>query len=359
MGLSVAAWWKLLARHQFRVDGGNWPGALFDLSFAVGNSALGILQRIAYGRAIARTTLTADPVFVVGHWRTGTTLLHELLALDPAMRSPTTYECLAPHHFLLTGGWLPRLTRFTLPRTRSFDPMRVAWESPQEDEFALCNLGLPSPYAAIAFPNDAVRDDDAHELEALSVDEQRRWRSGFETFLRQLTLCRPGRLLLKSPTHTFRAPLLTRMFPRSRWILLVRNPFEVYSSTVKLWRSLYETYGYQRPDFAGLDERVLATFARMHLRWEATRSCLPENGLVVVRYEDLVRDPVEILRRVYGELSLGEFAPREAAVRQYFADRADYRPNRHAVDPARADEIRHRWRTYFDQYGYDLETGQA
>jgi len=356
MGCSLGALFKILAGGGFRVDLASWPECLVDLLFASGNSAAGLLQCLTVGRSAARTELTADPIFILGHWRTGTTLLHELLALDPRLRVPTTYECLVPHHFLLTGGWLPRWIEFTLPRTRPPDKMRVAWNAPQEDELALVNLGVPSPYRTIAFPNNGPACDLWLELDALPAPQQRRWEHALVTLLRQLTYVRPGRLVLKSPTHTFRLPTLSRLFPQARWINLTRNPLDVFSSTVKLWRSMYQRYGYQQPRFEGLEEYVLATFERMHERLEATRPLAPAGALVDLRYEDLLAQPVEKIRNLYAALGLGDMDPVQPLIEQYFAERASYERNRHKLEPRWESAVRERWRPYFERYDYPLQS---
>jgi hypothetical protein len=348
---------RILASHRFRVDAAYWPECLVDLLFAAGNSALGAIQSVAYRQALSKVRLDGDPVFIIGHWRTGTTLLHELLALDPRLRAPTNYECLVPNHFLLTGRWVKSWTSFTLPRMRPPDKMQVTWDSPQEDEFALCNLGVPSPYARIAFPNEGPQNAAYLELDSLSDDRRRAWEQTLLAFLKQITLCGPGRLVLKSPTHTFRLPTLTRMFPDAKWINIVRNPFEVFSSTDGLWRSLYEAYGYQQPRYEGLEEEVLATFARMHERLEATRGLAAAGSFVDVRYEDLVREPVAGLRRIYHLLGLGDFEVARQEIERYLADRSGYVAGQHRVGSQWAAEIRRRWKPYFDRYGYALEDG--
>ena len=359
MGCSLRALWRILASNRFRVDAAYWPECLVDLLFAAGNSGLGAVQGLVSRQALAKVQLSDAPLFIIGHWRTGTTLLHELLALDPRLRAPTNYECLAPNHFLLTGGWLKHWTSFTLPRTRGPDQMPVTWDSPQEDEFALCNMGLPSAYARIAFPNEGPRNTDYLELDSLSPQQQWRWEEGLRLFFKQLTYARPGRLLLKSPTHTFRVPTLVRMFPRAKWINIVRNPFAVFSSTVRLWRSLYEAYGYQKPRFEGLEDEVLETFARMHARLDATRGLVAAGALVDVRYEELVREPAMIVRQLFQLLQLGAFGIVQPAIERYLADRTAYVPNRHSIDSKWASAIRERWKPYFARYGYSLEDGSV
>lgn len=359
MGCSLGALLRILAGGRFRVDLASWPECLIDLAFATGNSAAGLIQRITLGRAAARIPLAADPVFVIGHWRTGTTLLHELLALDPALRAPTTYECLAPHHFLLTGGWLPRWISFALPRTRPPDKMQVTWDAPQEDELALVNLGVPSPYATIAFPNNGPANLAWLELDGLSPRERQCWEQTLVTFFRQLQYSRPGRLLLKSPTHTFRLPTLARLFPAARWINITRNPFEVFSSTLRLWRSMYLAYGYQQPRFEGLEEYVLSTFSRLHQRLEATCGCVADGALADVRYEDLLAAPAATIRRLYQSLGLGDAEPLVPQIERYFSARSGYERNRHELEPAWQDAVRTRWRPYFERYGYSPADGSV
>ena len=61
---------------------------------AAGNSLLRGVQSLRYGRQVRRVDVPDDPIFIIGHWRTGTTMLHELLALDARHRCPSTYESL-------------------------------------------------------------------------------------------------------------------------------------------------------------------------------------------------------------------------------------------------------------------------
>src|SRR5436190_15005136 len=96
-GMLTSAWLRLLARNRFQIH----PlriGLACTISFAtVVNSLLHPLERLIFGRGIARTEIRKAPIFILGHWRSGTTLLHELLVLDQRHGFPTTYECLAPN----------------------------------------------------------------------------------------------------------------------------------------------------------------------------------------------------------------------------------------------------------------------
>ncbi len=351
-GINLRGWVRLLVRNRCRVDWRRTPAVLCITAYSVANSLLGLLERAIYGRRIARVEVDPEPVIILGHWRTGTTLLHELLAQDPRLTFPTTYQCFAPNHFLISRRFVGRFLSFLLPRERPMDPMPMGLDRPQEDESALCNLGLPSPFLQVAFPNRPPHDPQYVDMEGLSPAAARRWTNTWLRFLRRVTLRRPGTLVLKSPQHTFRLPLLLAMFPRARIVYMVRDPAVVFPSTVHFWKSMYLGHGLQRPTFAGLDEQVYSTFLRMHERIEATRCLAPPERFYTLRYEDLVAHPDEELRRLYERLGLGDFAPAEAGVRRYLAETHAYRANRYRDDPQRDGEVRRRWSAYAVQHGY-------
>ncbi|MCU0979079.1 MAG: sulfotransferase [Pirellulaceae bacterium] len=359
MGCGFGALWRLLASHRFRLPLRSLPACACDVSCALFNSTLGGLQDLLLARSLKRIVLNDDPLLVVGHWRSGTTLLHELLALDARHRCPTNYECFVPRHFLISQRWLKPCIGFLLPKNRLADSMPVEWDLPQEDEFALVALGVPSPYLSIAFPNEPPQFGRYYALDGLSPGELVRWQQTLTRFLRQLIWNRPGRLVLKSPPHTFRLPVLEQLFPRARYLHLVRDPYAVFASTVKLWKSLFAAQSYQRPTYEGLEERVLETFCRMYERFESARLQIDPHRICDVRYEDLVRDPLGQMRQVYERLELGDFDLVAAAVEAYFGQRADYRPSRYQLTPQQHAAVTERWLPYMRRYGYESRDSTA
>lgn len=354
-GMVVSAWFPLLWRNRFAIDPPRIPMACLMSSLAVFNSLLALVQTAFQGRKIARTEIQEDPIFIIGHWRSGTTLLHELLVLDSRHTFPTTYQCFTPNHFLLTDSIFPPLLRFLLPARRPTDNMPAGWDRPQEDEFALCNIGVRSPYLMIAFPNLPPQDAEYLDLERVPPADLRRWKEKFLWFLRCVTVRSPKRIVLKSPPHTCRIKVLLEMFPRARFVHIVRHPFAVFPSTVKLWRRLSRDQGLQVPTGEGLEEHVFQTFVRMYDTFERQRSLIPAGHYCEVRYEELVENPIEQMRRVYDELGLGEFDQALPALEKYMAGQAGYQTNRFDVPAETRAEIVRRWRSFFERYGY--ETG--
>jgi omega-hydroxy-beta-dihydromenaquinone-9 sulfotransferase len=352
-GCDLFAWLRLILRNQLRISPSKWYVALIVTFVSLGHTLLRCVQDAWYGSRLDRTPIQHDPVFIIGHWRTGTTLLHELLILDERHNYPNTYECLEPNHFLLTENFFKRWFAFLLPSHRPMDNMPTGWERPQEDEFALCMMGQPSPYLTIAFPNHPPQDPEALDLDGLPPRARRAWKEAFLRFLRHLTFKNPRRLILKSPTHTCRIPALLELFPGARFIHIVRDPHVVFPSTVNLWKSLYETHGLQQPTFAGLEERVFDTFTHLYARLEQSKPLLAPNRFHELRYEDLMADPVGQMRSLYEHLELDgfeEFLPR---LKTYLAASAGYKTNRYPdLAPELRAEIARRWGHVIRQYGY-------
>ncbi len=351
-GTTLTAWLRIVVSNRFAVAWPFWYEASLTTVVSVFNSLLGLLQQLVYGRAVARTEITEPPLFILGHWRTGTTMLHELLTLDARHTFPTNYQCLAPAHFLLTEGIARRCFGWVMPKQRAMDNMALGWHRPQEDEFALCALGIPSPYRTIAFPNHPPQDTAYFDLLQITPAARETWKRALLKFLKQITLRHKKRIVLKSPTHTFRVKTLLELFPDARFVHLVRNPYAVFPSTVHLWKSLYLTQGLQRPTFAGLQDYVFDTFLAMHDRLDEDRALLSSGQLHEIRYEDLVADPEGQLRALYETLGLGEFDRLQPRLAAYLAEIGDYQTNRFPSDPTLHAEITRRWGERIRRQGY-------
>lgn len=355
LGGSLSGWLKMLAHNRFAIGVRQVPRVIL-MTFVISLGTLSHgLQELIWGRRVRNTKIGQAPLFIIGHWRSGTTLLHELLALDDRFTYPSTYVCFNPNRFLLAERFDTRclsfLFRSLLPDQRPFDNMAMGWERPQEDELALCNLGLPSPYQKIAFPNRNPYPE-YFDLEAVPPDELKRWKDGFIKFLKQLTLRDPKRILLKSPTHTYRIKVLLELFPDAQFVHIVRNPYTLFLSTMHLWKSLYKAEGLQEPKFDDLENYVFENFLHMFEKLEEARPLLDASRFHELRYEDLVQDPVGQLRMIYDKLQLGGFERMLPELQQYLKDTNDYRTNRYELTPELSEKIARRWGWVIERYGY-------
>lgn len=183
-GMPPHVWFPLLATNRCRISLSRLHHFLGVSLFTPFTGMLAIGQEVLFGSAVRRTELTAPPIFVLGHWRSGTTMLHEYLSLDERLSSPTTFQCFAPWHFLLTEDLVTRFGGFLLPDRRPMDNMKAGWSLPQEDEFALMNLGAPTPYLRILFPNHPVPYEDTLGSQSFDPKHLEVWKKRLDWFLR-------------------------------------------------------------------------------------------------------------------------------------------------------------------------------
>ena len=354
-GMTAAVWLGTLVRNRCRVS----PSRIClvaSISLAsLFNSLLAAIQRLLFGGRIDRTELRQDPIFILGHWRSGTTLLHELLSLDRRHVAPSTYACLAPSHFLVSEKLLGPWLRFLLPQRRSQDNVRVGLERPQEDEWALCCLGVPTPYLAAAFPNDLPHAPEYFNLRGIRPSALSRWQERWTRFLRAVSLRSPHRrLVIKSPLHTARVDVLLKLFPEARFIHVVRDPRSVYPSTLRLWQRLAEDEGLQVPNVEGLDEFVLDNFVKLHASFAECRHMIRPERLCQIRYEDLVEDPVGNLRFIYDNLKLGGFREVRPAIELYAKAMSGFATNQLSLSAQDLAKVERRWSELIDLHGYSV-----
>lgn len=349
-GCSLVPWARLLLRHRRGIKLKCLPAMAIAAVLSAISTGLGLLQDLFYHRRISRTPIPA-PIFIIGHWRTGTTLLHNLLSLDPRHASPNGYECAFPTHFVLTERWLLRFFDWLPEFRRPMDNMKVRFRSPQEDEFALLLLGEPTPYWHFAFPNRS-KSDSAGELGPLPSHARESLKQALWRFVQQLTWLHSRRLVLKSPPHSARIGLLLELFPEARFVHIVRNPHEVIPSTLKMDRALLGLWAVQEITEAQLEQHVFERGAALYERLEAAKGLVSPNRFHELRYEDLVRDPIGELRNLYTNLELEEFEIVRPNLEEYLASITGYVPNRHSPEPRLRDEIIRRWGPIIERYGY-------
>lgn len=358
-GMRVGTWLRLLARGRFDITLNCVPNILTVTLFAPVNSLLYFVSEALFRARVERHRIDSPPIFVIGHWRSGTTLLHDLLSADPAHGYPTTYQCFFPSHFLLTGGAVRRWFNVFLPKRRPMDNVAVGVDRPQEDEFALVNLGLRSPNLTMAWPRHGPRDLEYLSLSAIDDDARRRWERGFLWFLRRLSFKQRKRLVLKSPAHTARIDTLVRLCPGARFVHISRNPLAVVPSTIKLWKALNSVQGLHNParDDPWLEGFVFEVFDTVFKSYEANKSLIPEGHLTEIAFEDLVADPKTVLRSIYEDLDLGDFARAEPLVDAYLASARDYQANIHDLPSDLRARIMANCDAYMRRFAYVEEVG--
>ncbi len=320
--------------------------------FACYNSVFSIVENLLYGRQIRQTELTAPPIFVLGMWRSGTTLLHSLLTRDPQHTSPTMYRTLFPWHFLTTEKVVSNATGWLIPKSRPMDNVPMSWDAPQEDDVALCIMTLLSPYMLMAKPQDL----DAHwkylDLKRLSDAELQNWKNSLNLLLKKITIRDQKRIVLKSPPHTFRIPLLRDMFPDAKFVYIHRNPYNVFRSAVHLRKTAVAENCLGLPQNKNIERDMLDTCKFAYECYSRDRQLIPEGNLHEVRFENLEVDPIGEMEKVYDGLNLTGFDVLAEILRPELAELRRYKKNRFKNDPEWMGTVYDELRDEFEQNGY-------
>lgn len=356
--MGFVVWMRFMAAGKWQVAPDRIGLVLLVTIASMRNSLARLITDLWFFRPLSEAQIPDDPIFIIGHWRTGTTLLHELMSLDASLRPPTTYECFHPGHFLLTErGAVRRRRRGHGERRRPSDNVRIGPDRPQEDEFALMNLGAPSFYAYVAFPHHSNAYAKSLCFHALSDHSQALWRQCMLAFVRRLRVKDARRIVFKSPPHTAKIEALLDLFPNAKFIHLSRSPFAVIPSSMHAAEVLIGRFSLQACDGRiGISE-VIDHFNLLHHAYRQQRRLIAEGHLCELRYEDLVRDPVRSLERIYEQLRLQGFESVRRSLELSLDEVKSYTPNSYQISNEERRIIAFRCQDYFDAYGYCCETG--
>ncbi|MBL9132285.1 MAG: sulfotransferase [Verrucomicrobiaceae bacterium] len=329
------------------------PSRLCSITSMIMNMPSAWLEERLYGRAVQEHVLSAPPVFIIGHARSGTTHLHNLLSLDPRFAFINLLQTMQPRRFLTMTGLERAIIRAALPKTRGIDNVVLTIDSPQEEEMALGILSGICAYKCFFFPDRTEHHfRESMLMENVPADRLRGFKEAYVHLVKKISYASgPGRqILFKSPANTTRIPLLLELFPDARFIHIVRNPHKVYHSMQRLidGAASFSWHARRPGDF----EDTILGYEHTMRRYLEDREKVPAGHLIEVRYEDLDRAPVDTIASIYDAL---QFPGREdacARVAEHCAKLAGYQKNCHPDDPALRARVAERWRFAFEAFGY-------
>ncbi len=301
-----------------------------------------------------------SPLFIVGHWRSGTTYLHHLMSLDRDFSFPTISDVLRPFDFYPSpvepiSRWL--ILRL-LPPTRPMDDVPLEPHLPQEEEIALATMGALSFFNCFYFPKHLSASFAREVLfDGIRADELTRWRASLRYFLAKLAALSPERrLLLKNPAHSARIPYLREIFPAAKFVHVHRHPFDVFRSTHKLYHRLLPLLALQHYDPTKIDDHIIWAYPQVMNRLLDALQDLPAADVATVSYDELLANPTATVERIYRELDLGNFSHLRPLIRKTDLSLRISRPD-FDMDAKKADRLASAWRPMMDRLGYPAPHG--
>jgi hypothetical protein len=351
-GIAASTWWRHLRVNRFRIGWSHLArAALISISSPV-NSSFAKKDERVFGEGIRQTKLQ-PPVFLLGHWRSGTTLLQRYFAMDHRFSYPTFYQCVFPRGFLHSQEKNMSRWEGMLPKTRIFDRMENDFASAAEDEFALCSLSGFSPYMGWSFPQNWDHYYRYLTFRNVPADELNEWKEAFLHFVKKIQFHTGRRVVLKSPPHTCRIKLLLELFPGAQFVHIRRDPLAVFPSTKKMLVTFLKSTQLQSFDPEKLDDRIVDVYREVYDAYFDELSLIPSGDFCDIAYETLERDPISTLRGIYEQLSLPSFEEIEPTLSAYVASLATYRKNEFRPLPSElVDRLTREWSRSFMEWGY-------
>lgn len=352
-GITFGDWLTLLRENRFAVDPAYWWRAGIITLSSLGNSLHRFREEASYGPALDGARIE-PPLFVLGIWRSGTTHLHNLLAVDDRFAFPNWYQTAYPHTFLSTEALASRTAGIFVPRQRIQDNMRFGFSLPGEDEFALATATARSIMLSWVFPRRAEHYDRYLTFAGVPEAEIAEWKAALLKLVKKLALKYGKPIVLKSPGHTARIRLILEMFPDARFVHIHRDPYAVFQSVCHTTPEVMRFSTLQRNSL-DVEARAIRDYQTIYERFFAEKELIPEGRFHELRFEDLERDPIGQMRNVYEALRLPDFSVVESALRRYVDSLSGYRKNEYPELPAGLKaKVALGCRPYFEAWGYPI-----
>jgi len=318
-----------------------------------------IYEQLRYGRIVRNTAIHPSPIFIVGHWRTGTTHLHNLLCQDKSLGHVSVFQVTAPG-FCLVGDTIVKkplaIFQKKLHPTREIDNIPLAMDNPEEEDVAIYNM---SPYSYLhmyTFPRRASYFYEKYItfFDNLPESTRAKWTEIYLTILRKATLKTGGkRLVIKNCADSARIKTVLSLFPDAKFIHIYRNPYHVFRSTLFLYRTVVPRAQLHGINPDEIETWVVRFYTQLMQRFLTDKALIPAGNLVEVKYEDLEEAPLAQLRKVYETLGLPGFAEAEPAFRAYLDSIAGYQKNPQKIDDKIIKEVNEHWQFALEELGYE------
>lgn len=318
---------------------------------------LSVGEYLFYSKRIAKSEINQSPIFILGHNRSGTTLLHKLMIHDSQFGYCKNSDMLFSYVNTPVNGhlkkWFQKLLNFFGVKSFAYRDTGLVLDDPQEEDMCMTAMFMPaSSYWGFVYPNYAKKNFKRYVYFDQQADE-RQWIAQYSYFLKKISFKNGGkRLILKNPANTARIATLSRMFPDARFIFIHRKPESVFYSTKRIWDHAINELGLQKASEKVIFENIYFHYQQMHDFYEKGKSVFEENQLCEISYAELEKSPLATLKKVYNQLGIGDFNLLKPNFEQQLAQEKSYKKFVYHQSEELNESIRKRLKKYYLKWNY-------
>ncbi len=351
-GILFSQWMKMLIKNNFNISFKALPQIIVITFFSIRNSFYAKTDKKIAEKIYSSTKLVKDPVFILGHWRSGTTFLHNILALDNNFAYPRIFQVIHPSTFIYLNKKFQNFIQSRATKKRRMDNVKHHPMSPGEEEFAMAAITLKSPIVGWVFPSKYEYYEKYLCLKDIPKADLKEWEIEYARYLKKVTYLEKKQLILKSPTNTARIKFLLKLYPNAKFIHIHRNPFNVFLSTKKLHQTAIAKTSFQKISY-DINEKILNTYETLYKCFFDDKKLLDKNNFVDISFEDLETNTMETIKRIYETVDIGDFQNLKPALEKYLEENRNYKKNEYPpIEENLKKKIYDRWKKYFDYWGY-------
>ncbi|MHC1778005.1 MAG: sulfotransferase [Lentimicrobium sp.] len=298
-----------------------YPKFLLTFLISVIFEPFNLAEKLIFAKKFKNIHTEEPPVFIIGFWRSGTTILHSLLCQDPKAGYVTTFQGVFPNLVLSQQKWLKAITNKLLPKKRPFDGYSMDMDFPQEEDFALMSLQPKSLYKMFYFPKDFnIIYSRELNFEQFPVSQKELWKTKYLSLYKKAMLNTGGkRYVSKNPCHIFRIRTLTELFPEARFIFIYRNPYSVVESLYRFVNEVLPGSELQHSSGGIAREHFAVLYRDAMQAYENVKGIIKQGNLMEIRYEEFKKQPSDFLCEIYSRFNLTGFEEALPLMESYLA----------------------------------------
>lgn len=315
-----------------------------------------LVEKLRYGSTLDNFEIKRAPVFILGHWRSGTTLLHNLISQDPQMGYVTTYQSVFPN-FTLSSKWLwKNMMKVMMPDKRASDNVELSVDFPQEEEFAIGGINSYSYYNWWYYPQDYREIFDQYiSFENVDLQIKEKWKKDYKCLVKKsLVNLKKEQFVSKNPPHTGRIDTLLEVFPDSKFIHIYRNPVAVFISTKKFFTDTIPPLQFQKISEEEMEDMILDVYGLLMKKYLKDKKLLDENQLIEIKYEHFVKDPLSYMENIYKQLKIANFSDAKPHFVNYLEKQKKFKTNSHQLPKETLDRILDKWDFAMKEFEYNI-----